>query len=82
VGAEGHIPWGLLHIDAEFGFKPLAVFVDKADQSNGRAADVGSQPHEFVKAVLRSGVQNLILPQGSQPLLFVGREGGLRHRSN
>jgi hypothetical protein len=77
VGAEGHIPGSLLHIDAEFGFKPLAVFVDKADQSNGRAADVGGKADYFVEGWLQAPYRESGTAAGQLAALFRWEGGEL-----
>src|ERR1022692_1529126 len=71
MGTERHVPWDLSDIPADCRLEPLAVQIDKANQSDWSSADKGSQTGEVVESLLRRCIENSIAPEVFEPGIFV-----------
>src|ERR1700674_1696496 len=71
MGTERHIPWDLSDIPADCRLEPLAVRIDKTNQSNWSSADEGSQTSEVVESLLRRCIENSITSEVFEPGSFV-----------
>jgi len=71
-GAKSDVTRGLLGVDAYVRLKPLTVLVDKRDEGDRRLANVRRQQGEVVERLLRVGVEDGVLFEGSDAGFFVG----------
>ena len=76
VRAEGHVPRRLLLIQAHLGLEPLPGLVHQGDHRDGHLAQISRQRREVVVGLFGSGIQDVVFPQGRQPLCFVVRYRG------
>lgn len=80
VGAEGGVAGGLGRSDPVARLEPLPIAVHQAHQGDRSAAQLGGQLGHVVVGGLGRGVENLVAPQGLEPIRFVVRHGRLHGR--
>ena len=60
----------LAHAKPDFRLEPLAAVIDEVDDGNRRPADRGSDLDDFIEIGLARRVENAVVPQGGQAILF------------
>jgi hypothetical protein len=68
VGAERHAAGRLTLVDANAGFKPLALGTNQRDERDGRVKDVGRRLGEVVEAIIRRRVEDILAVERLEPI--------------
>ena len=70
MGADRTVDRRLAHAKPDLRLEPLAALIDEIDDGNRRPADRGSHLDDFIEIGLARRVENAVVPQGGQAILF------------
>lgn len=71
VSAEGSVAGGFWKSEADFGFEPLAVFIDERDIRDRNVEEHLSQMHDPVEAFLLRSIDKAQVVEGALTVFFV-----------
>jgi len=75
--ANGNIQGRFVQRHAHLGLEPLPIVRHEAHQRNRHVADLRSHLYDVIEILFPRRVENLVGPQGLQPILFNPRSLGL-----